>query len=86
MWIVFHRPLPKHYHADLFQLLSEIEDGRTPEYTSVRFRHNEQEFPGYSWRGYGVFSDIQVLWTRKQHIHKFDFTQLYVKSRVSLVL
>ena len=53
------RPLPKHYHADLFQLLSEIEDGRTPDNRSVRFRYSEQEFPGYSWRGYGVFSDIQ---------------------------
>ena len=61
-FFVFYRPLPKHYHADLFQLQSEIEDGRTPDNTSVRFRYSEQEFPGYSWRGYGVFSDVQVIY------------------------
>ncbi|XP_028412186.1 laminin subunit alpha-like, partial [Dendronephthya gigantea] len=70
------RPFPKYYHPNLYQLLSEIEDGRTPENTSVRFRYSEQEFPGYSWRGYGVFSKIQrsviaqvnAKWPENYHI------------------
>ena len=55
-----HSPTTNHYHPTVYQILSEIEDGRTPENTPVRFRFDENEFPGYSWRGYGVFSEIQV--------------------------
>lgn len=58
---VIYRPAPRHYHADLFQQFAEIEDGRTPENKSVRFRYSEKEFKGYSWRGYGVFSYFQVI-------------------------
>ena len=54
------RPITNYYHPTLYQILSEIEDGRTPENTPVRCRLNEAEFPDYSWRGYAVFSEIQV--------------------------
>ncbi|XP_035223568.1 laminin subunit alpha-like, partial [Stegodyphus dumicola] len=53
------KPLQTHYFPTLFQHQFEIEDGRTPVGTQVRYGYEENIFPGFSWRGYAVFSDIQ---------------------------
>ncbi|GFT48977.1 laminin subunit alpha [Nephila pilipes] len=53
------RPLETHYFPTLFQHQYEIEDGRTPVGTQVRYGYDENVFPGFSWRGYAVFSEIQ---------------------------
>lgn len=53
------KALQTHYFPTLYQHQFEIEDGRTPANTQVRFGFDENIFPGYSWRGYAIFSDIQ---------------------------
>lgn len=53
-------PIPAHYFPTLFQYQYEIENGRTPENTVVRYLHNEAVFPDYSWRGYVEFTMPQV--------------------------
>lgn len=53
-------PMQAHYFPTLHQLLYEAEDGRTPAYTPVRYGFDEKFFPDYSWKGYAVFSQLQV--------------------------
>jgi laminin alpha 3/5 len=55
-------PLPTHYFPTLYQHRYEMEDGRTPEGGQVRYGFDEGLFPGYSWKGFAVFSTIQVHW------------------------
>ena len=38
----------------------EMEDGRTPAGGLVRYGFDENNFPRFSWRGYAVFSRLQV--------------------------
>lgn len=52
-------PLQTHYFPTLYQYQYEVEDGRTLENNRVRYAHNEQVFPNYSWKGYAVFSMLQ---------------------------
>jgi len=40
--------------------MHEFEDGHTPTGGAVRYGFDVRQFPGYSWRGYAVFSKIQV--------------------------
>lgn len=54
------RPLETHYFPTLFQLQYEIEDGRTPAGADVRYGHDSSLFPGFSWKGYAIFRDLQV--------------------------
>lgn len=49
-----------HYFPTLHQFLYEAEDGRTPAYTPVRYGFDEKFFPEFSWKGYAVFSQLQV--------------------------
>lgn len=53
-------PLQTHYFPTLHQFLYEVEDGITPDKTPIRYKYDEDIFPGYSWKGYAVFSPIQV--------------------------
>ena len=53
-------PLQLHYFPTLYQYQYEAEDGYTPTRSPVRFGYDQTQFPGYSWRGYAVFSQIQV--------------------------
>ncbi|XP_050725715.1 laminin subunit alpha-like isoform X5 [Eriocheir sinensis] len=63
-------PLQLHYFPTLYQLQYEAEDGHTPHNTAVRFAYDENVFPGYSWRGYAVFSDIQKEIIQEVYIEK----------------
>ncbi|XP_054719477.1 laminin subunit alpha-like [Uloborus diversus] len=51
-------PLQTHFFPTMFQHQFEIEDGRTSVGTQVRYGYEENVFPGFSWRGYAVFSDV----------------------------
>lgn len=48
-----------HYFPTLHQFQYEAEDGRTPGNRAVRYNFAEDLFPGYSWKGYAVFSTLQ---------------------------
>ncbi|CAK9798131.1 Laminin subunit alpha [Anthophora quadrimaculata] len=52
-------PLKAHYFPTLHQFQYEAEDGRTPSNSPVRYGFTEEHFPGYSWKGYAVFSALQ---------------------------
>ena len=52
-------PLQLHYFPTLYQYQYEAEDGYTPTRSPVRFGYDANQFPGYSWRGFAVFSTIQ---------------------------
>lgn len=51
-------PLQAHYFPTLYQLQYEVEEGRTPLNTPVRYGFEENVFPNYSWKGYAVFSPL----------------------------
>lgn len=53
-------PLTGYYFPTLYQYRYEVEDGHTPALSSVRNGFDESVFPGYSWRGYAVFSVLKV--------------------------
>ncbi|XP_018320894.1 laminin subunit alpha [Agrilus planipennis] len=52
-------PIQAHYFPTLYQFQYEVEDGHTPANTAVRYGYDESVFPGYSWKGYAVFSQLQ---------------------------
>lgn len=52
-------PLKAHYFPTLHQYQYEVEDGRTPANSAVRYGHEEKHFLGYSWKGYAVFDFLQ---------------------------
>ncbi|XP_070151389.1 laminin subunit alpha [Polyergus mexicanus] len=52
-------PLKAHYFPTLHQYQYEAEDGRTPSGSAVRYGFTEDLFPGFSWKGYAVFSTLQ---------------------------
>ena len=41
------------------QFKKEIEDGYRQDNEIVRIGYKDEDFPGYSWRGYGVYSQLQ---------------------------
>lgn len=53
------QPIRAHYFPTLHQFQYEVEEGLTQS-GPVRYRNSEQAFPGYSWKGYVVFSSLQV--------------------------
>lgn len=54
-----NEPLQAHYFPTLHQYQYEVEDGRTPSNSAVRYGFDEEVFPDYSWKGYAVFSPLQ---------------------------
>lgn len=53
-------PLQLHYFPTLYQYQYEAEDGYTSTRSPVRFGYDQSHFSDFSWRGYAVFSQIQV--------------------------
>lgn len=58
--VCVHSPRVAHYFPDLHHLRFEVEEGTTPDGRAVRFGYEQQDFPGFSWRGYAQMSPIQV--------------------------
>ncbi|KAG1696659.1 Laminin subunit alpha [Nymphon striatum] len=53
------QPLTLHYFPALYQHQYELEDGKTPAGTAVRYSYDKSIFPNFSWKGYAVFSQLQ---------------------------
>ncbi|KAL3869382.1 hypothetical protein ACJMK2_042067 [Sinanodonta woodiana] len=53
------QPISQHFIPSLTQLKFEIEDGKTPEGTKIRYGYDERIFPNYSWRGYAILIPYQ---------------------------
>ena len=69
-----NKPMRMHYFPTLHQYQYEAEDGRTPSNRSVHHRAEDEFFPGYSWRGYAVFSP---LWNKIIHEVEVPKSSLY---------
>ena len=51
--------LDLYYLPTFHQFKKEIEDGYRQDNEIVRIGYKDEEFPDYSWRGYGVYSQLQ---------------------------
>ncbi|KAL3275284.1 hypothetical protein HHI36_020052 [Cryptolaemus montrouzieri] len=72
-------PLSNHYFPTLYQYQYEVEDGQTPGNTSARYAYDEEVFPGYSWKGYGVFSALQNEILQEIYISKSSLYLMILK-------
>ena len=48
-----------YYVPTMHQFQYEIEDGYRADGSQVRFAYDDAKFPGYSWRGYAAYSQLQ---------------------------
>jgi len=53
-------PIATHYFPTLYHDKYELEDGYTPTGGAVRYGFDSRQFAEYSWRGYAVYSRLQV--------------------------
>ncbi|XP_045458049.1 laminin subunit alpha [Melitaea cinxia] len=72
------RPIRAHYFPTLHQFQYEIEEGLTQS-GPVRYRNSEEVFPGYSWKGYVVFSLLQNEVINVVHIGKSSLYRMVLK-------
>ncbi|KOB70688.1 putative laminin A chain [Operophtera brumata] len=72
------RPIRAHYVPTLHQYQFELEDGVTQS-GPVRYRNNEDTFPGYSWKGYVLFSMLQNEVINVVQIPKSSLYRLVLK-------
>ena len=81
--MLFFRPERSHYFPTLYQHLYEMEDGFTASTGPIRYGFEDDVFPMYSWKGYAIFSRIQV---RRGILDGFeDSTSLIVLHPVYLL-
>jgi laminin alpha 3/5 len=52
-------PIDVTYFPTFYQYQYEAEDWRNPTGSPARFSYEEKAFPGFSWRGYATFTDLQ---------------------------
>lgn len=72
-------PLKTHYFPTLHQFQYEAENGATPSNSPVRYGFSDEVFPGYSWKGYAVFSQIQDEIIHYIHIHKSSLYRMVLR-------
>ncbi|RVE52213.1 hypothetical protein evm_003132 [Chilo suppressalis] len=72
------QPIRAHYFPTLHQFQYEVEEGLTQS-GPVRYRNNDQIFPGYSWKGYVVFSSLQNEVINIVHITKSSLYRMVLK-------
>lgn len=73
------KPMQNHYFPTLYQYQYEIEDGRTPRNNKVRFGFFEETFPNFSWKGYGVFNDLQTEIIQDVYIPKSSLYRMVLR-------
>ncbi|XP_034839290.1 laminin subunit alpha [Maniola hyperantus] len=72
------RPIRAHYFPTLHQFQYEAEEGLTQS-GPVRYRNSDDVFPGYSWKGYVVFSMLQNEVINVVHISKSSLYRMVLK-------
>ncbi|XP_047345121.1 laminin subunit alpha isoform X1 [Vespa velutina] len=72
-------PLKAHYFPTLHQFQYEVEDGRTSSNSQVRYGFLEEYFPGYSWKGYAVFSALQDEIIQNVYIYKSSLYRMVIR-------
>ncbi|XP_011495348.1 PREDICTED: laminin subunit alpha [Ceratosolen solmsi marchali] len=74
-----NEPMRTQYFPTLHQYQYEAEDGRTPSNRSVRYGFAEDLFPGYSWKGYAVFSPLQNKIIHEIEIQKSSLYRIVLR-------
>nr|XP_031828013.1 laminin subunit alpha isoform X2 [Nomia melanderi] len=74
-----NEPLATHYFPTLHQFQYEVEDGKTPSNSDVRYGFTEDHFPGFSWKGYAVFSALQDEIILPVYIQKSSLYRMVLK-------
>lgn len=64
------QPLRAHYYPTLYQFIHEVEDGQRPVGGDVRIGYDDYLFPGFSWRGYAIYSELQPETIHDTYIDK----------------
>lgn len=72
-------PLQAHFFPTLHQHKYEVEDGHTPSGVNARFDFDSGLFPGFSWKGYAIFSNIQKEILIDLHIQKPGLYQVIAR-------
>ncbi|XP_034947491.1 laminin subunit alpha [Chelonus insularis] len=72
-------PLQAHYFPTLHQFQYEVEDGKTPSGSQVRYGFAEDTFPGYSSKGYALFSSFQNEIIQRVYIMKSSFYRMVLR-------
>ncbi|CAB3226438.1 unnamed protein product [Arctia plantaginis] len=72
------QPIRAHYFPTLHQFQYEVEEGYTQS-GPVRYRNSEDVFPGFSWKGYVVFSILQNEVTNRVMISKSSLYRMVLK-------
>jgi len=73
------KPVKSHYYPTLHQHKFEIENGRSRAFKRARYEYDEEVFPGYSWKGYAVFSDLQNEIFLDMYIPRTGFYKIIFK-------
>jgi len=71
-------PMLTHYYPTLYQFKHEAEECKTPSLGNVRFGYDDSKFPGFSWRGYAIFSQLQpeiidTIYVDKSSLYRMVF-------------
>ncbi|XP_021350179.1 laminin subunit alpha-like isoform X1 [Mizuhopecten yessoensis] len=83
-----------HFFPSLQQLIYEIEDGKTPEGSHIRYGFDQEIFHNFSWRGYAILTHLQpevlmdVIVTRPslyRIIYRFENLNAYTVKGVVTV-
>ncbi|XP_061192514.1 laminin subunit alpha-like [Saccostrea echinata] len=80
-------PERNHFYPTLQQFKYEIEDGRTPEGSRIRYGFDETYFPKFSWRGYAILTAIQPevemdIEIKKPSLYRLIFRYVNVNDKV----
>jgi laminin, alpha 3/5 len=71
--------LTTHYFPTLYQFQFEYEDGYTPSEGQVRYQFADDIFPGFSKKGYAVFSPLQNEIINEVTIFKSSVYRLIIR-------
>lgn len=73
------QPITTHYFPTLHQLQYEFEDGYTQSGALVRYEFDEEQFPGFSKRGYAKFTKLQTEIINEVNIQHSTFYRIVIR-------
>jgi len=68
VYVCLCSPIATHYFPSLYHEKYELEDGYTATGGPVRYGFDQRQFDDYSWRGYAIYSRLQVRAVGYYHI------------------
>lgn len=72
-------PITTHYYPTLHQFQFEFEDGYTPSGAHVRYEFEESQFPGFSKRGFAMFTQLQPALLSEVNIFRSSVYRMVIR-------